>query len=41
MREKQRSTFNGIKLPNLVLIDKNGEVLKIKEFSYDEYINRN
>lgn len=37
----KNTTFNGIKLPDLVLADKNGEILKIKKFSYDEFSRRN
>ena len=37
----KNTTFNGIKLPDLVLADKNGEILKIKKFGYDEFKRRN
>ena len=37
----KNTTFNGIKLPDLVLADERGEVLMIKEFGYDEYARRN
>lgn len=37
----KNTTFNGIKLPDLVLADKNGEVIKIKKFDYKEYKRRN
>ncbi|MCI6988395.1 MAG: carboxynorspermidine decarboxylase [Campylobacter sp.] len=37
----KNTTFNGIKLPDLVLVDENGEVLKKVEFGYDEYRRRN
>ncbi|CZE45753.1 carboxynorspermidine decarboxylase [Campylobacter geochelonis] len=37
----KNTTFNGIKLPDLVLVDKNGEVLAKKEFGYEEYRRRN
>ena len=37
----KNTTFNGIKLPDLVLADKNGEILKIKKFGYDEFSRRN
>jgi len=37
----KNTTFNGIKLPDLVLVDENGEILKIKKFGYDEFSRRN
>ena len=37
----KNTTFNGIKLPDLVLADERGEVLMIKKFGYDEYARRN
>ena len=37
----KNTTFNGIKLPDLVLVDERGEVLAIKKFGYDEYARRN
>lgn len=37
----KNTTFNGIKLPDLVLADERGEVLAIKKFGYDEYARRN
>lgn len=37
----KNTTFNGIKLPDLYLIDKNGEILDSKIFGYDEYKRRN
>jgi len=37
----KNTTFNGIKLPNLVYKTKEGEYKIIKEFGYDEYKRRN
>ena len=37
----KNTTFNGIKLPDLVLVDEREEVLMIKKFGYDEYARRN
>lgn len=37
----KNTTFNGIKLPDLYLIDENGEILASKLFGYDEYKRRN
>jgi len=37
----KNTTFNGIKLPDLYLIDDDGEILKSKKFGYDEYDRRN
>lgn len=37
----KNTTFNGIKLPDLHLVDKNGNVLASKFFGYEEYKNRN
>jgi len=37
----KNTTFNGIKLPDLVLADERREVLMIKKFGYDEYARRN
>lgn len=37
----KNTTFNGIKLPNLYLVDDKGEILKSKFFDYDEYERRN
>lgn len=37
----KNTTFNGIKLPDLVLVNDDGEVLKIKKLGYEEYKNRN
>lgn len=33
----KNTTFNGIKLPSLVLVHQNGEVEIVKEFGYDDY----
>lgn len=37
----KNTTFNGIKLPSLVLVDENDEILELKEFGFSEYKNRN
>ncbi len=37
----KNTTFNGIKLPNLLLKRKNGDIEIVKEFGYDEYKRRN
>lgn len=37
----KNTTFNGIKLPDLHLINKNGDILSSKIFGYEEYKNRN
>jgi len=37
----KNTTFNGIKLPDLVLLKENGEVKMILEFGYEEYRRRN
>ncbi|ASM35771.1 carboxynorspermidine decarboxylase [Campylobacter sputorum subsp. bubulus] len=37
----KNTTFNGIKLPDLHLVDKNGNVISSKFFGYEEYKNRN
>jgi carboxynorspermidine decarboxylase len=36
----KNTTFNGIKLPSLVIKRKNGELDLVKEFGYEEYKNR-
>jgi len=36
----KNTTFNGIKLPSLMIKRENGEIELIKEFSYEEYRNR-
>ncbi|MSN95857.1 carboxynorspermidine decarboxylase [Campylobacter sp. FMV-PI01] len=37
----KNTTFNGVKLPDLILIDKKGEILEKIEFGYEEYRRRN
>ncbi|RKV90430.1 MAG: carboxynorspermidine decarboxylase, partial [Campylobacter sp.] len=37
----KNTTFNGIKLPDLVLLKENGEIKMIREFGYEEYKRRN
>ncbi|RAZ24652.1 carboxynorspermidine decarboxylase [Campylobacter hyointestinalis subsp. lawsonii] len=37
----KNSTFNGVKLPNLVMIGKSGEIKTVREFGYEEYARRN
>ena len=37
----QNNTFNGIKLPSIALLKKNGELKILKKFGYEEYKNRN
>lgn len=37
----KNTTFNGIKLPDLILINGDGEILEHIEFGYDEYRRRN
>ncbi len=37
----KNTTFNGIKLPNLLLKRKNGDIEVVKEFGYEEYKRRN
>ena len=37
----KNTTFNGIKLPNLAIIDDNKNIVVKKTFSYDDYKNRN
>lgn len=36
----KNTTFNGIKLPSLVILRKNGDKEMIKEFNYEDYKNR-
>jgi carboxynorspermidine decarboxylase len=36
----KNTTFNGLPLPSLLKINENGEVVKIKQFSYQDYKNR-
>ena len=37
----KNTTFNGIKLPDLVLLKEDGEIKMIREFGYEEYRRRN
>ncbi len=37
----KNTTFNGIKLPNLAIMKKNGELEVVKEFTYEDYKSRN
>ncbi|MGG7072752.1 carboxynorspermidine decarboxylase [Campylobacter sp. 9BO] len=37
----KNTTFNGVKLPNLVLLKENGEVVMVREFGFDEFERRN
>ena len=37
----KNTTFNGIKLPNLVMVDEDGNVEKMIEFGYSEFARRN
>ena len=37
----KNTTFNGIKLPNLMLLNSQNELLMIREFSYKDYSLRN
>ena len=37
----KNTTFNGIKLPDLLLLKENGEIKMIREFGYEEYRRRN
>ncbi len=37
----KNTTFNGIKLPNLVIQKKNGDIEVVKKFGYEEYKRRN
>ena len=37
----KNTTFNGVKLPSLVLVDEFGEVLAMREFDWCEYRDRN
>jgi len=36
----KNSTFNGVKLPSLYIIKKSGEIVRVKEFAYEDYKNR-
>ena len=37
----KNTTFNGVKLPNLMLLNQKGELELIKQFSYEDYARRN
>ncbi|MCV3537279.1 carboxynorspermidine decarboxylase [Campylobacter lari] len=37
----KNTTFNGVKLPNLMFLDKNGNLSMVREFSYENYSKRN
>ncbi|WP_205590766.1 hypothetical protein, partial [Klebsiella pneumoniae] len=37
----KNTTFNGIRLPNLMLLDRKNELQMIREFSYKDYSLRN
>ncbi|QKF91491.1 carboxynorspermidine decarboxylase [Campylobacter sp. CCUG 57310] len=37
----KNTTFNGIKLPDLLLLTKEGEIKTLREFGYEEYKRRN
>ncbi len=37
----KNTTFNGIKLPDIAKIDKNGKIIMVKEFGFEEYERRN
>ncbi len=37
----KNTTFNGIKLPNLAILKKDGTIKMVKNFGYNEYKNRN
>ena len=37
----KNTTFNGVKLPSLVLVDERGEILAMREFDWCEYRDRN
>ncbi|EOH0229533.1 hypothetical protein ACLJ4X_000566, partial [Campylobacter coli] len=37
----KNTTFNGIRLPNLMLLDHKNELQMIREFSYKDYSLRN
>ena len=37
----KNTTFNGIKLPDLLLLKENGEIEILRKFGYDEYKRRN
>lgn len=37
----KNTTFNGIKLPDLLLLKENGELVTVREFGFEEYERRN
>ncbi|MCR8679503.1 MULTISPECIES: carboxynorspermidine decarboxylase [Campylobacter] len=37
----KNTTFNGVKLPSLAMIDESGDVVVWREFGYEDYANRN
>lgn len=37
----KNTTFNGVKLPNLMFLDKNGNLSMVREFNYENYSKRN
>ncbi|WP_291953355.1 carboxynorspermidine decarboxylase [Campylobacter sp.] len=37
----KNTTFNGVKLPNLIFLDKNKKLSIVREFSYENYSQRN
>ncbi|MBZ7953775.1 carboxynorspermidine decarboxylase [Campylobacter sp. W0018] len=37
----KNTTFNGIRLPNLIFLDKNKNLKTIREFTYEDYAKRN
>lgn len=37
----KNTTFNGVKLPNLIYLLENGKITIVREFGYDEYERRN
>ncbi|MBQ7136343.1 MAG: carboxynorspermidine decarboxylase, partial [Campylobacter sp.] len=37
----KNTTFNGVKLPSLAMMDDDGKVTVYREFGYDDYAKRN
>ena len=37
----KNTTFNGIKLPDLLLLKESGELVAVREFGFEEYERRN
>ena len=37
----KNTTFNGIKLPDLLMLKENGDIQVVREFGYEQYKNRN